>query len=152
MLLCLEKVFFKGFNIGGGYWPKFSGQWFLIGWGKSDPRWDIPGEPRNQAPTKSSGSDEICEAIHTVLPWIWLVFPYSLPNEGTPSITHIMHEIISCHRKKHLGTASNWLPQEEISCHKKKSSIKSRNFLSQEEISCHRTKNFLSQEGISYHN
>ena len=41
----------------------------IIGGGR--PGWDIPQEPRSQAPTESSDSHKIFAAIHAVLPQIY---------------------------------------------------------------------------------
>ena len=123
-----------------------------------EPGWDIPGEPRSQAPTKSSGSHKIFAAIHAVKVQIWLPGISVFPVKWMNSPYHTQHAgNISCHMKKHLATTSYWLPQEEISCHRKKSFIKGKHFLSLEEISCHRKKllvrgrTFLSREEITCH-
>ena len=68
---------------------------------------------------REPGSHEIFAAIHTVL-------AYFLSNEGILSIKHNMLEL--CHRKKKLGTTSNYLSQEEIYFHKKKFLFEARNF------------------------
>ena len=85
------------------------------------------------------------------------VCPYFLSNEGIHPVTHNKQEIFSCHRKKHLSTASNFLSQKGISYQGHKFLFKLRNFLSEEAISCHGKKylvtgrNFLLEAEMSCH-